>query len=91
MLLIPCPLCGPRDESEFAYGGDADKRLPPLDGKSDVADWHHAVHLRDNPWGSHRELWHHAMGCECWIEVERDSRSHDILGSRLPRNRGGGR
>ena len=23
MLLIPCPHCGPRDESEFTYGGPA--------------------------------------------------------------------
>ncbi|MGZ8625813.1 MAG: sarcosine oxidase subunit delta, partial [Actinomycetota bacterium] len=23
MLLIPCPWCGPRDEVEFRYGGQA--------------------------------------------------------------------
>ncbi len=23
MLLIPCPWCGPRDETEFTYGGEA--------------------------------------------------------------------
>ena len=23
MLLIPCPWCGPRDEIEFHYGGEA--------------------------------------------------------------------
>ena len=84
MLLIPCPLCGPRDESEFTYGGDASKRLPPLDGKSGPAEWHAAVHLRENPRGPQRELWYHAMGCESWIEVERDTLSHDIPGSRLP-------
>lgn len=88
MLLIPCPLCGPRDESEFTYGGGANKRLPPLDGKSGLAAWHDAVHLRENPRGLQRELWYHAQGCECWIEIERDTLSHDILGSRLPKDRG---
>ncbi|RUX65781.1 sarcosine oxidase subunit delta, partial [Mesorhizobium sp. M7A.F.Ca.US.014.04.1.1] len=23
MQLFPCPFCGPRDETEFYYGGDA--------------------------------------------------------------------
>ncbi|MFO1061925.1 MAG: sarcosine oxidase subunit delta [Dongiaceae bacterium] len=23
MLLITCPYCGPRDEEEFSYGGEA--------------------------------------------------------------------
>ena len=29
MLLIHCPWCGPRDESEFAFGGEADIQRPP--------------------------------------------------------------
>jgi heterotetrameric sarcosine oxidase delta subunit len=23
MLIIPCPWCGPREQTEFAYGGEA--------------------------------------------------------------------
>ena len=29
MLLIPCPWCGPRDETEFRYGGQAGIVTPP--------------------------------------------------------------
>ena len=36
MLLIPCPHCGPRDESEFDYGGRA-LRLPDLEVASTTA------------------------------------------------------
>ncbi|MBC7781148.1 MAG: sarcosine oxidase subunit delta [Proteobacteria bacterium] len=28
MLLIACPYCGPRDQTEFNYGGDASVRRP---------------------------------------------------------------
>ncbi|MGB5835598.1 MAG: sarcosine oxidase subunit delta [Albidovulum sp.] len=77
MLLIPCPHCGERDEAEFAYGGPA-RLLPPLDGSGDVAAWHRAVHLPAVSEGPLRELWYHHAGCECWIEVVRDIRSHDV-------------
>ena len=28
MLLVPCPWCGPRDEVEFTYGGQAEIAYP---------------------------------------------------------------
>ena len=38
MLLLPCPWCGPRDEVEFRYGGQAGIAYPPdPDALSDVA------------------------------------------------------
>ncbi len=79
MLLIPCPWCGPRDQCEFTYGGAAVK-FPPLDQTPPAArnEWHNAVHVRDNPRGLTRELWYHEAGCECWIEVMRDTLTHEI-------------
>ena len=29
MLEIPCPWCGPRNESEFVCAGEADRKRPP--------------------------------------------------------------
>ena len=78
MLLIPCPWCGERDESEFTYGGSAERKMPALDGKADLGDWHAFVHRRDNPKGAHREYWHHTHGCERWLVVERDTVTHAI-------------
>jgi len=41
MIRIPCPFCGERDHSEFAYGGDATVVYPELDAPRE--DWIKAV------------------------------------------------
>ena len=79
MLLIPCPYCGPRNQIEFTYGGDATVRRPATDAS--VAAWVDFVYLRDNPCGPHDELWLHSAGCRSWFKVRRDTRTHDILAS----------
>jgi heterotetrameric sarcosine oxidase delta subunit len=82
MLIIHCPHCGPRDHTEFSYGGDATVRRPE-DGAS-VETWFDYVYLRDNPRGPHRELWHHVQGCRSWVVVTRDTLTHAIDSVRLP-------
>ncbi len=75
MLLIPCPNCGPRDESEFDYGGRA-IAFPPLDASPN--DWHQALHLSCDNDRRVDEHWYHAGGCECWIRVSRDLFTHEV-------------
>jgi len=77
MMLIPCPWCGPRAQSEFTYGGDATVKQPAPDAPAD--EWFAYVYLRDNPKGPHDELWLHSAGCRTWFKVRRDTRTHDIL------------
>ncbi|VTZ26853.1 Sarcosine oxidase subunit delta [Methylocella tundrae] len=81
-MLIQCPYCGPRDLAEFAVNGEAVAR-PGADGGLDSAAsraaFAAAVYLRDNPAGLHREHWFHAAGCQSWLLIERDTRTHDIL------------
>ena len=79
MMLIACPWCGPRAQSEFTYGGDATVKRPAPDAPMD--DWFAYVYLRDNPKGPHDELWLHSAGCRTWFKVRRDTRTHDILAS----------
>ena len=52
MLLIPCPWCGPRNQVEFTYGGDATLKRPPQDAPMQA--WYDFVYLRDNPCGAAR-------------------------------------
>ena len=78
MLLIECPWCGPRAETEFSYGGEAGIARPlDPDALSD-AEWADYLFCRTNPRGAHRELWNHAQGCRRWFGVERDTVSYRI-------------
>ena len=82
MLLIACPFCGPRDESEFAYGGPALARRPAdPDALSDAA-WVEWLTVPPNPMGPVEERWWHARGCGRWLTVTRDTVTHAITGVR---------
>lgn len=83
-MLIPHPLLGPRDASEFVYLGDAGLMTRP-DGTADDAGaaFFDYVYLRDNPAGLHRELWFHEQGDRSWLVVTRDTLTHRILGAEL--------
>jgi len=76
MIIINCPFCGPRDHSEFGYGGDASIDYPELDAPVD--EWHDAIYLRENICGMQAETWHHVNGCRMWLIVERDTMTHEI-------------
>jgi methylglutamate dehydrogenase subunit B len=79
MMLILCPWCGPRNQIEFIYGGDATPRRPAPDAPESA--WVDYVYLRENPCGPHDELWYHSAGCLSWFRVRRDTRTHQILES----------
>lgn len=74
MLRIPCPHCGIRDESEFRYAGQARVARPTVD--TEVA-WAKYLYVRDNPSGPHQERWLHLYGCGQWVEITRDTRTHE--------------
>ncbi len=75
-MRIACPFCGPRENGEFSYLGDAKPKRPgPEAGEDAVYDY---VYLRDNPSGLHRELWYHGGGCHKWLVVTRNTRMHEI-------------
>lgn len=82
-MRIPCPYCGARDSSEFAYLGDATLTRPDPAAPDAEAAFHDYVYLRDNPAGAHSEWWYHSGGCRRWVKVERDTRTHVISGAEL--------
>ncbi len=73
MLSIPCPWCGPRDEVEFSYGGEAHVRHPADPEQLDDARWSQYVFVRANPAGWWTERWSHSAGCRRWFNAERDT------------------
>ncbi|MBS0364838.1 MAG: sarcosine oxidase subunit delta [Proteobacteria bacterium] len=76
MLRIPCPWCGPRDESEFRYRGDASVVRPAA--QAATADFIDYVYQRDNPRGWHCEWWLHTGGCRQLLRVERHTLTDEI-------------
>ncbi|MGI9271652.1 MAG: sarcosine oxidase subunit delta [Woeseiaceae bacterium] len=78
MLLIKCPWCGDRAETEFSYGGEAGITRPLKPDELSDAEWADYLFNRKNPRGAHDELWNHAQGCRRWFEAERDTVSYRI-------------
>jgi sarcosine oxidase, subunit delta len=79
MLLIDCPYCGPRDEVEFRYGGQAHVARPKEPDTLSDAEWADYLFMRDNPKGPFRERWVHAAGCRRWFNMLRDTATHRII------------
>jgi heterotetrameric sarcosine oxidase delta subunit len=72
-LQIPCPRCGPREQTEFLYGGE-DR---PIDLPDPTEDFR-AVYLRENGTGPQRERWYHRAGCRRWLTIDRDATTDRI-------------
>ena len=82
MLLIPCPWCGPRNQIEFTYGGDATVRRPaPMRRRRSGPVTSTCATIR---WGRTTNGGCTAPGAGNGSGVRRDTRTHDILGSAAP-------
>jgi sarcosine oxidase subunit delta len=79
MQLITCPHCGPREEVEFHYGGQAHVEYPAQSATLSDAEWGQFVFFRDNPKGPFAERWVHSVGCRRWFNAVRDTATHQFL------------
>ena len=80
MLLIDCPYCGPRAESEFRCGGEGHIARPGPHDEVSADAWADYLFYRANPKGEHRERWLHSAGCGQWFNILRDTVTHKING-----------
>ena len=76
MKVMPCPLNGPRNISEFVCGGEV-VATPEPNHCSDEA-WADYVFMLDNRKGVVREWWFH-VPTAYWFIAERDTRTDEIL------------
>lgn len=79
MQLIECPYCGPREEIEFHYGGQAHVAYPEDPASLSETDWANYLFFRDNPKGPFAERWVHAAGCRKWFNAIRDTSTYRFL------------
>jgi methylglutamate dehydrogenase subunit B len=79
-LQIPCPRCGLRPYTEFAFGGE----LPDGVGNAQTGleEDFERVWLRRNIAGRELERWFHATGCRRWLTLERDTETNEVHGIR---------
>lgn len=76
MLLIPCPHCGARDETEFVCGGETHVPRPGREVSDE--DWADYLFFRRNPRGKSHERWCHSQGCGSWFSLVRDTLTHEV-------------
>jgi heterotetrameric sarcosine oxidase delta subunit len=79
MMLIDCPHCGPRDETEFHYGGQAHVAYPENPADLSDEEWAQYLFFRDNPKGPFAERWVHSTGCRRWFNVVRDTATYQVI------------
>ena len=79
MLLILCPWCGEREETEFRCGGEAHITRPKQPASRSDDQWADFLFMRSNPKGLHFERWCHAHGCGRWFNLARDTVSDRIV------------
>jgi len=75
MLVISCPHCGPRNDSEFTYQGTSRVR-PAVD--STRAEWRRYLYTEANAADWVTEQWIHRSGCRRFLIVERHTVSNEI-------------
>lgn len=76
MKLMTCPLNGPRNISEFAYGGEVSEMPDPR--TVDDETWAGHIFLEDNAAGVVREWWCH-LATSYWFIAERNTVTDEIL------------
>ncbi|MCS2611131.1 sarcosine oxidase subunit delta [Halomonas dongshanensis] len=76
MKLMHCPLNGPRNISEFIYGGEL-KEMPSPESCSD-REWADYVFYSDNTAGVVTEWWMH-VASSYWFLAERHTVTDEVL------------
>jgi sarcosine oxidase delta subunit len=73
-FVLQCPSCGPREVSEFRYGGQI---LPGPAGT--IAPGTKATRPSNNLPEPQWERWFHRFGCERWFAAQRNVLTNEIL------------
>jgi sarcosine oxidase subunit delta len=76
MKIMPCPLNGERNISEFVCAGEVEEMPDPVN--ADDQAWAEYLFIEDNPKGVVREWWLHSATAY-WFIAERDTATDEIL------------
>ena len=73
--VLTCPNCGPREVTDFAFGGELNPRPKQQPSLRELGEYNY---FRNNVAGVQREWWLHRSGCGEWFIAERDTRTNDV-------------
>ena len=76
MKIMHCPLNGPRNISEFVWGGDVRRAVDPATCSD--AEWAEHLFLEDNIAGEVDEWWLHAPS-NSWLIARRNTITDEVL------------
>jgi sarcosine oxidase subunit delta len=79
--VLTCPNCGPREVTDFGFGGELNPRPKGSPSWRELGEYNY---FRRNVAGVQREWWCHRSGCGAWFVAERDTRDNDVKWTRLP-------
>ena len=79
--VLTCPNCGPREVTDFGYGGELNPRPKGRPSLRELGEYNY---FRKNVAGVQREWWVHRSGCGDWFIAERDTRTNDVHWTKLP-------
>jgi heterotetrameric sarcosine oxidase delta subunit len=79
--VLTCPNCGPREVTDFAFGGEVNRRPREHPTLRELGTYNY---FRRNVAGVQREWWYHRSGCREWFLADRDTRTNDVLMTGLP-------
>jgi heterotetrameric sarcosine oxidase delta subunit len=82
MLLVPCPVCGPRNSEDFAYKGESVSRPDP-NGVTEK-EWRDYLYMRRNTAGWIHETWYCRDGCQRYFKTERNTITNEFRNSPIP-------
>jgi sarcosine oxidase subunit delta len=79
--VLTCPNCGPREVTDFGYGGELNPRPKGSPSLRELGEYNY---FRKNVAGVQREWWNHRSGCGEWFIAERDTRTNAVIFTALP-------
>jgi sarcosine oxidase, subunit delta len=80
-FVLSCPNCGPREVTDFGYGGELNPRPKSTPSLRELGEYNY---FRANVAGIQREWWNHRSGCGAWFIAERDTRTNEVMWTELP-------
>jgi sarcosine oxidase subunit delta len=80
-FVLSCPNCGPREVTDFAFGGEVNPRPTRRPSQRELNGYNY---FRRNVAGVQREWWYHRSGCGAWFLAERDTRTNEVRSVFLP-------